>query len=76
MTERWEIAADDPLSARVTITWDQRLSRDGWSVQTLAETSMTGNATHLRMAARVTAWEGTEKVFEREETVEVPRDWV
>jgi hypothetical protein len=76
MTERWEIAADDPLSARVTITWDQRLSRDGWSVQTLAETSMAGNVTHLRMAARVTAWEGTDQVFQREETVEVPRDWV
>jgi uncharacterized protein len=76
MTERWEIAADDPLSARATITWDQRLSRDGWAVQTLAETTMTGNATHLRISARVTAWEGAEKVFEREETVEVPRDWV
>jgi predicted acyl esterase len=76
MTERWEIAPDDPRSARATIIWDQRLSRDGWSVQTLAETEMTGNATHLRMTARVTAWEGAEKVFEREETVEVPRDWV
>jgi hypothetical protein len=76
MTERWEIAADDPLSARVTITWDQRLSRVGWAVQTLTETEMTGNATHLRMTARVTAWEGEDKVFEREETVEVPRDWV
>lgn len=76
MTERWEIAPDDPLSARATITWDQRLSRDGWSVQTLAETEMTGNATHLRMTARVTAWEEAEMVFEREETVEVPRDWV
>jgi hypothetical protein len=74
--ERWEVAPDDPLSARATITWDQRLSRGGWSVQTLAETEMTGNATHLRMTARVAAWEGTEKVFEREETVEVPRDWV
>jgi hypothetical protein len=76
MTERWEIAPDDPLSARATIVWEQRLSRGDWSVQTLAETSMTGNATHLRMAARVTAWDGAEKVFEREETVEVPRDWV
>jgi hypothetical protein len=76
VTERWEIATDDPLSARATIIWDQRLTREGWAVQTLAETEMTGNATHLRMTARVTAWEGAEKVFEREETVEVPRDWV
>jgi hypothetical protein len=76
VTERWEIAPDDPLSARATIIWDQRLTRGAWSVQTLAETEMTGNATHLRMTARVTAWEGVDKVFEREEAVEVPRDWV
>jgi uncharacterized protein len=76
MTERWEIAPDDPLSARVTIRWDQRLSRGDWSVQTLAETAMTGSATHLRMTARVRAWEGSEQVFQREDTSEVPRDWV
>jgi predicted acyl esterase len=76
VVERWEIAADDPLSARATIIWDQRLSRDGWSVQTLAETEITGTPTHLRMTAKVSAWEGPAKVFETEEAVEVPRDWV
>ena len=76
MTERWEIAPDDPLSGRAMITWDQRLSREGWAVRVLAETEMSGNASHLRMTARVTAWEGTDKVFEREEAVEVPREWV
>jgi uncharacterized protein len=76
VTERWEIAPDDPLTARATITWEQRLSRGAWAVQTLAETGMTGNATHLRMTARVTAWEGEDKVFDREEMAEVPRDWV
>jgi hypothetical protein len=76
VTERWEIAPDDPLTACATIIWDQRLTREGWAVQTLAETEMTGNATHLRMTARVTAWEGADKVFEREETVEVPRAWL
>jgi uncharacterized protein len=35
VTERWEVSPDDPLSARATIIWDQRLSREGWSVQTL-----------------------------------------
>ena len=58
------------------ITWDQRLSREGWAVRVLAETEMSGNASHLRMTARVTAWEGTDKVFERDEAVEVPREWV
>lgn len=74
--ERWEIAADDPLSARATIVWEQHLSRDGWSVRTRAETAMTGTATHLRMTARVRAWEGEVQVFDREETAEVPHDWV
>jgi hypothetical protein len=76
VTERWEIAADDPLSARATILWEQRLSRDGWSVQVLSETQMTGTPSHLRMTARVTAWDGAERLFDREEVAEVPRDWV
>ena len=76
MTERWEIDPDDPLSARATILWEQRLSRGEWAVQTLAETEMTGTPAHLRMNARVTAWEGTTQVFKREEDAEVPRDWV
>jgi hypothetical protein len=75
MTERWEIGAD-PLSAKATHTWEQRLSRGQWSVRTEAWAEMTGTATHLRMQARLTAWEGSTQVFDRHWDEEVDRRFV
>ncbi len=65
MTERWEISADDPTSARAVHVWEQRLSRGDWAVRTVAEAEMTCTATHLRLKARLTAWEGSALIFER-----------
>jgi hypothetical protein len=76
MTERWEIAPDDPLSARAVHTWEQRLSRGGWSVRTRADAEMTGTATHLRMKAHLRAWEGDTLIFERHWDDEVERSFV
>ena len=66
LIERWEIHPDDPLSARSTQVWEQRLSRGDWRIRTRAETEMTGTATHLRMTAKLTAWEGDKIVFTRD----------
>jgi hypothetical protein len=74
-TERWEIGTD-PLSARAEITWEQRLSRGDWAVRTRAETVMTATATHLRMKASLTAWEGQSVVFQRDWDEEVARLFV
>ncbi len=76
LTERWEIRPDDPLSARATHVWEQRLSRGSWAVRTEASAEMTATATHLRMQARLTAWEGEAKVFERRWDEEVARNFV
>lgn len=76
MAERWAIHPDDPLCARAEMTWEQRLSRGDWSVRTLAETRMTSTATHLRMSATLTAWEGETRVFHRRWDDRVARDWV
>ncbi|AWD21492.1 CocE/NonD family hydrolase [Fuscovulum blasticum] len=76
MTERWEIAPDDPLSARAVHVWEQRLSRGDWRIKTRAEATMTGTATHLRMQARLTAWEADRQIFLREWDEEVPRHFV
>ncbi len=76
MSELWEIHPDDPLSARAVHVWEQRLSRGDWSVRTRAEAEMTGTATHLRMTARLQAWEGEAIVFEREFDAEVDRRFV
>lgn len=74
-TERWDVGAD-PLSARAEITWEQRLSRGDWRVKTRAETVMTASATHLRMQATLTAWEGDRVVFQRNWDEEVDRKFV
>jgi putative CocE/NonD family hydrolase len=76
MSELWEIHPDDPLSARAVHVWEQRLSRGDWNVRTRAEAEMTGTASHLRMTARLTAWEGDTVVFERNFDEEVPRRFV
>ncbi len=75
MTERWEIGAD-PLSARATHTWEQRLSRGDWQVRTEAWAEMTGTATHLRLKARLVAYEGGREVFRRDWDEEVERRFV
>ena len=76
LTERWEIHPDDPLSARAHHVWEQRLSRGAWSVRTRADAEMTATATHLRMSARLEAWEGDTKVYERQWHDEVERKFV
>lgn len=76
LEERWEIHPDDPLSARAHHVWEQRLSRGGWSVRTRAVAEMTASATHLRMVANLTAWEGDAQVFHRDFDELVSRQFV
>jgi uncharacterized protein len=76
MTELWEIRPDDPLSARAVHTWEQRLSRGNWAVRTEAWAEMTATASHLRLQARLVAWEGDSKIFERHFDEKVDRRFV
>ncbi len=76
MREVWAIHPEDPQSARALQSWEQRLSRGGWSIRTLAEAEMTGDATELRMTARLRAWEGDTLIFERAFDEGVARRWV
>lgn len=76
LDERWEVRPGDPLSARAHHVWTQTLRRGDWSVRTEAEAEMTATATHLRMTARLTAWEGEVQVFERHWDETVARQFV
>jgi uncharacterized protein len=76
MQEIWEIRPDDPLAARAEHIWEQRLSRGDWSVKTKAWAEMTATATHLRLRAKLTAWEGEAVIFEREFDDEVARRFI
>ena len=76
MSERWEIHPDNPQSARAVHVWEQRLTRGGIVVRTLAEAEMTCNAESLRMQAHLRAWEGETLVFERQWDDKVNRRFV
>jgi uncharacterized protein len=76
MSERWQVRADDPLSAVVTHTWEQRLSRGDWRVRTHVTATQTCTATHLRMTAQVQAWEGDMLVFTRSFDDQVSREFI
>ena len=45
-------------------------------MRTRAETVMTSTATHLRMQATLTAWEGEQQVFHRDFEESVARQFV
>jgi hypothetical protein len=76
MTELWQVHPDDPLSARAVHTWEQRLSRGDWRVRTEAWAEMTATASHLRLQARLRAFEGDNLVFDRSFDEEVARQFV
>lgn len=76
MTERWEIHPEDPLSARAIQVWEQRRARGDWQIRTRAEAEMTASATHLRLRARLVAWEGETQVFSRDWDEEVARNFI
>ena len=76
LTERWQVHPDDPLSARATHIWTQSLARGDWRVRTEASAEMTATATHLRMKARLTAWEGDAVIYDRQWDDEVERKFV
>ena len=76
LTECWSILPDDPLSARVAIRYEQRLSRADWRVRTLVESEMTATVEDFRMQARLTAWEGGHVVFSQTRDDAVERRFV
>ncbi|WP_151719536.1 CocE/NonD family hydrolase [Gemmobacter serpentinus] len=74
--ELWRIHPDDPLSARVEIRYEQRLSRGDWQVRTEAVSTLESAPTELRHHARLTAWEGETQALTREFFDNTPRDHV
>lgn len=76
LTERWEIHPSDPLTAKATHVWEQRLSRGDWRVRTEARAVMSADASHLHMQATLTAWEGEEVIFCRDFNEKVLRRFV
>jgi len=80
--ETYHIFPDDPLSARVDIHWTETVSRagngenGGWSVRTETFSSQRADATAFYLTARIEAYEGDKRVFEKDFDETIPRDLI
>ena len=74
--ECWSIHPDDPLSAKGWCHWTDELIRDATHLRTEARCEMTSDLTHFHLKARLDAYEGDEKVFSKELSESIPRNFL
>jgi predicted acyl esterase len=72
----WAIRDDDPLSARAEIAQTTELGRGDWEVRIETRIALSSSAETFRLRARLAAFEGEKRVFERSWDEEIPRDLV
>ena len=70
---RYEIEADDPLSARATMHQTARFERDDWTARIETWGEMTATETEFRFRAWVRCWDGDALFHEVEWSQDVPR---
>ena len=71
--ERYSIAPDDPLSARMEVNWTQTLSRGDWSVRTETGGSCRTTEEAFLIEADIKAFDGDSLVFEKSWKSSIPR---
>ncbi len=76
MCECWSIHPDDPLSAEVTIEWQQNGGRDDWQWSTSVVVTQHCDATHFFVSGYLCAMENDELVFEAEYSDSILREFV
>lgn len=74
--EAWSITPGDPLSMSGTSTWTCDMVRPGWTVRSVATSTMTCTETEWLIEAHVTAHEGEALVFERHFERRIARDFM
>ena len=74
--EKWTIHPDNPLSASCEIEWSETSARADWAVRIDSRSTLTCDAGHFFLNARIEAFEGDNLVFERDFRHEVPRDHI
>ena len=75
-TDRYTIRPDDPLSAKVEITWTVRLARGDWRVETRTRTVLTATKSTFELDAALEAFEGDDPVHAQRWERSIPRDLV
>ena len=73
---RFSIHPDDPSSAEQEIAMTSTMGRPGWRVRTEVHTRISCTADAFVVQARLQAYEGERRVFERDWNLSIPRDHV
>jgi uncharacterized protein len=74
--ERWEIDADDPLSAYGETHWTEVSGRDNWRIRTETFTTMRSDKHNFYLTGRIEAYENDNAVFERDFTETIARNYI
>ena len=67
------IHTDDPLSARLDITWTERFERDDWEVSSITHTLVTSTNTQIMVEADMEVRMNAKVVHERNWQLAFPR---
>jgi putative CocE/NonD family hydrolase len=73
-TERYSVIEDDPLSATAEVTWTWEFERGDWKIRTESRTHVTCTRREFVIRARLEAYEGDRRVFERDFEERVARN--
>ncbi|MDB5811310.1 MAG: Peptidase [Betaproteobacteria bacterium] len=65
-TERYCVRDGDPLAATAEVTWSWLFQRKDWQIRTESRTHMSCTKRDFIVKASLVAYEGDEKIFERE----------
>jgi hypothetical protein len=76
ISERYSIAADDPLSAAASLHWTIKRERGDWRIRIEAGVELRCTAEAFLVHQSLAAFEGESRVFQREWNREIARDLV
>jgi len=76
ISERYRIAADDPLSANAALAWTIRRERGDWCVRVEARIELSSTADDFLVRQSLNAFEGESSVFAQHWERRIPRDLV
>jgi putative CocE/NonD family hydrolase len=76
MSEKFSIHPDNPASASVDISWEQKLARDEWNIKTSANMHMHSDLEWFYIKGSLTGWENDAVVFHRDYDEKVKRRFV
>jgi uncharacterized protein len=76
ISERYRIAADDPLSASAALAWTIKRERADWRVRVEARVELSSTADDFLVRQSLSAYEGENSLFAQHWERRIPRDLV